>query len=101
MPDSCYLHAGRSSLLLGSDKPNSAMPEESVSEDMVVPRIPPTTTPTTEESQDGDTIFVKPLAIKDPERLRLLPDTTSALEPAQEICPEPTELSASTAPVRM
>jgi hypothetical protein len=33
-------------------------------------------------SQGGDTIFVKPLAIKYPQRLQLPPDITSALKPS-------------------
>ena len=71
--------------------------EESDYEDVIVPRTPPRTVPIIEESQGGDTIFVKPLAIRDPERLRLPPGIASALEPSTE----PTELPALTAPVRM
>jgi hypothetical protein len=44
---------------------------------VIVPGTPPGTTPIIEESQGGDTIFVKPLAIRDPERLWLPPDITS------------------------
>jgi hypothetical protein len=41
--------------------------EESDDEDVVVPGTPPRTAPIVEESQGGDTIFVKPLAsYKDP-----------------------------------
>jgi hypothetical protein len=54
---------------------------ESDNEDVIVPGIPPGTAPRIEESQGGDTILVKPLAIRDPERLRLPPDIASALEP--------------------
>jgi hypothetical protein len=43
--------------------------KHSVDENVIVPGIPPRTTPVIEESQDRDIIFVKPLAIKDLERL--------------------------------
>jgi hypothetical protein len=75
--------------------------EESDDEDVVVPRTPPRTAPIVEESQGGGTIFVKPLAIRTPERLRPPPDVTPALDPSPETSPEPAELPASTAPVRM
>jgi hypothetical protein len=52
--------------------------EESVDEDVVVLGIRPGTTPTIEESQGGDTILTKPLAVKDPQRLRLPPGIISA-----------------------
>jgi hypothetical protein len=55
----------------------------------------PGTTPTAEESQGGDTILVKPLAIKGPQHPRLPLDITSALEPSPEASPEPTEVPAS------
>jgi hypothetical protein len=47
--------------------------DKSVDEDMIIPGVPPRATPIIEESLGGDTIFVKPLDVKDPERLRLLP----------------------------
>jgi hypothetical protein len=76
--------------------------EESDDEDVIVPGTPLGTAPIIEESQGGDTIFVKPLVMRDPERLRLPPDTiTSALEPSPEASPEPTDLPASTALVRV
>jgi hypothetical protein len=40
--------------------------EESDEEDVVIPGIPPRTALIVEESQSGDTIFVKPLAIRTP-----------------------------------
>jgi hypothetical protein len=45
--------------------------EESVDEDVMVLGIPLGTTPIIEEPRGGDTIFVKPLVIKDPKRLLL------------------------------
>jgi hypothetical protein len=76
--------------------------EEGVDEDVIVPGIPPRTTPIIAESQGGDTIFVKPLAIKDSRE-----STTTARyyiclgTPPQEASPEPTELPASTASTRI
>jgi hypothetical protein len=96
MPGSCHLRTERSSLCQGVFSPTvSRLMEESDDEDVMV------TAPIIEESQGGDTIFVKPLAIRDPERLQLPPDITSASEPSPEASPEPTELPPSTVPVRM
>ena len=75
--------------------------EEGVDEDVVVLGMPPGISRAIKESQGGATIFVRSLAIKGPERLRLLLDSTSALEPSPEASPKPIELPASTAPVRM
>lgn len=52
---------------------------------------------TVEESQGGDAIFVKPLAIRYPECLRLPPDIASTLESFAGLI----ELRASIAPIRM
>jgi hypothetical protein len=75
--------------------------EERVDEDVIVSGIPPGAMPIIEEPQGGDTVIGKPLALKDPEHLRLPPGITSTLESSPEASSQPTELPASRAPVRM
>jgi hypothetical protein len=75
--------------------------EEKVDEDVIVSGMLPGALPIVEEPQGGDAVVGKPLALKDPERLRLPPGITSTLESSPEASSEPTELPASTAPVRM
>jgi hypothetical protein len=82
-------------------RPTVSRPVEENDDEVVVPRTPPRTAPIVEESQGGGTIFVRPLAIRTPERLRPPPGVTPAQESSPETSPEPTELPASTAPARM
>jgi hypothetical protein len=103
LPGSYHLQTERPLLLLGRVWPHKCprLVKERVDEDVIIPGTLPGIARRIKESQDGDIIFVKPLAIKDLERLRLLPYSTSALELSPEASPEPAELPASTAPVRM
>jgi hypothetical protein len=75
--------------------------EESVDEDVIVPGISPRTTPIIAESQSGDTIFVKPLAIKDSRESTTTARYYICLRTLPGSIPEPTELPVSTASIRI
>jgi hypothetical protein len=64
---------------------------------VVVLGMPPGISRAIKESQGGATIFVRPLAIKDPERSRLLLDSTSALELSPKASPEPIDTGIDSA----
>jgi len=75
--------------------------KKSDDEDIIIPGTPPRIAPIVEESQGEGTIFVKPLAIRTPERLRPPPDVTPVLDASLETSLELAKLSASIAPARM